>query len=149
MRDSHHITSGDWQCLCTAEDDLCTYQWYALPPIPGAWRELGGVLMEQASIPGPQSCVWSSYISIPYKYPISPCCAQCVTGRYGNLKNSQRIFQRHVTQKKGIQMQFEWTGTIPTKYQLLGEDSYDRSHTILQHLPLVCQVGHTIDRHIR
>ena len=88
-------------------------------------------------------------LHIPYKYPISPCCAQCVTGRYGNLRNSQTIFQRHVTQQKGIQMQFEWIGAIPTKYQLLGEDSYDRSHTILQHLPQVRQVGHTNDRHIR
>ena len=24
-------------------------------------------------------------LHIPYKYPISPCCAQCVTGRYGYL----------------------------------------------------------------
>ena len=43
--------------VCTAEDDLCTYQWYALSPIPGAWRELGGILMEQAAIPGPQVCL--------------------------------------------------------------------------------------------
>ena len=33
---------------------------------------------------------------IPYKYPISACCAQCVTGRYGYLWNSSGISQRHL-----------------------------------------------------
>ena len=39
-------------------------------------------------------------------------------------------------------MQFEWIGTIPTKYQPLREDSDDESPSFLQHLPQVCQVGH-------
>ena len=38
--------------------------------------------------------------------------------------------------------------TIPTKYQPLGEDSNAKFLFFLQHLPQVCQVGHTIDRRI-
>ena len=46
-------------------------------------------------------------------------------------------------------MQFEWIGTIPTKYQPLGEDSDNKSPSFLHHLSKVCQVGHTIDRRIK
>ena len=79
----------------------CTYQWNALPPVPGARWEIGGelFLMEQAPIPGAQSCV-----PFPYKYPISPCHAQCVTEIYGCLDV-----------------------TIPTKYPPLVEDSDGKS----------------------
>ena len=45
-------------------------------------------------------------------------------------------------------MQFEWIVKIPTKYQPLGEDSDGKSPSFLQHLPQVCQVGHTTDRSI-
>ena len=36
--------------------------------------------------------------------------------------------------------------TILTKYHPLGEDSNPKFPFFLQHLPQVCQVGHTIDR---
>ena len=36
--------------------------------------------------------------------------------------------------------------TILTKYQPLGEDSNGKSSHFLQHLPQVCQLGHTSDR---
>ena len=38
--------------------------------------------------------------------------------------------------------------TILTNYYPLGEDSNAKFPTVLQHLPQVCQVGHTIDRRI-
>ena len=44
-------------------------------------------------------------------------------------------------------MQFRWIGTIPTKYQPLGEDYDGKSPFILLHLPQVCKVGHTNDRY--
>ena len=62
-------------------------------------------------------------LHIPYKYPISPCCVQCVTGRYGCLD-----------------------ATILTKYPPLREDPDGKFPSCLQHLPQVCQVGHTIDK---
>ena len=76
-----------------------TYQWYALPPIPGGRRGIY-VLMEQAPIPGAQSCVPSPYTSLTYLPSLR--CGQCVIGIYGThhgyLWNSQRILQRHLTQ---------------------------------------------------
>ena len=56
--------------------------------------------IEQAPIPGVQTCLPSPYISLPYIPETNPRHAQCVTGRYGYLWNSQRIFQRHLTQLK-------------------------------------------------
>ena len=53
-------------------------------------------------------------LHIPFKYPISPCCAQCVKGRYGCLNR-----------------------TIPTKYPPLGED-FGGKFPFHQHLPQVC-----------
>ena len=50
-------------------------------------------------------------LHIPYKYPISPCCRQCVAGRYGCLDV-----------------------TILTEYPPLGEDSNSKSPSFLQHL---------------
>ena len=84
--------------------------------------------MEQAPIPGARTIA----LHIPYKNPISLGRVQCVTGRYGYLWN----------------LQFEWIGTILTKYQPLEEDSDGKSPSLLQQLPQVCQVGgrgHTID----
>ena len=78
---------------------ISTYQWYALPPIPGGRRGIY-VLMEQVPIPGAQSCVPSPYTSLTYLPSLR--CGQCVTGIYGThcgyLCNSQRILQRHLTQ---------------------------------------------------
>ena len=58
----------------------------------GNWH----VQMEQAPIPGMQPS-YHPPIQIPYKYPVYPCCAQCVMGIYGCLWNLQRIFQWHLT----------------------------------------------------
>ena len=58
---------------------------------------------EQASIPGTQTCVPSSYISLtstPYLPVI-----------HSVMWISQRIFQRHLTQRKRMCMPFEWIGT--------------------------------------
>ena len=101
---------------------LYTYQWYAPPPIPGAWWEIGGEL----TCPRPNGTTPHTWdiilhtipLHIPYKYLISPCCGQCVTGRYGCLDV-----------------------TILTTYPALGEDSDGKSPSFLQHLPQVCQVG--------
>ena len=38
-------------------------------------------------------------------------------------------------------MPFEWIGTIPTKYQLLKEDSKCESPSFLQYLPQVSRWG--------
>ena len=40
-----------------------------------------------------------------------------------------------LTQRKRMCIQFEWIGTIPTKYQPLGEGSDSKSPAFLQHLP--------------
>ena len=56
-----------------------------IPPIPGFGGGKEGnwhVLLEHTPIPWAQSCMCTTPLHISYKYPISPCCAQCVTGRY-------------------------------------------------------------------
>ena len=68
-----------------------------------AWQGKGG---ELTCPNGTSPHTWATILrTIPlhihYKYLISTCCAQCVTGRYGYLWNSQRIFQIFVTQRKG------------------------------------------------
>ena len=83
-----------------------TYQWNALPPIPGARWEIGG---ELTCPNGTSPHTWGTILHtiplhISYKYSISPCCRQCVTGRYGCLD-----------------------ATIPTKYPPLREDSDGKS----------------------
>ena len=108
---------------------LFAYQWYALPPIPGAWWEIGGELTcpNEVSPHTWGTILRTILLHIPYKYPISPCCGQCVTARYGWLD-----------------------GTILTKHPPLGEDSNGNPPpSFLQDLPQVCQVGHTIDRCIK
>ena len=51
-------------------------------------------------------------------------------------------FAFHVTCER-MWMPFEWTGTILTKYQPLGDG---KSSSFPQHLSQVCKMGHTIDR---
>ena len=66
----------------------------------------------------------------PLQVPhISLLCAVCVEF----TKNFPKTFNER---KKYIQ--FEWIGTILTKYQPLGEDFEDKSSCFLQHLPWVC-----------
>ena len=66
---------------------VCAHQWYALPPILGSWWEIRGKL----TCPnGTSPHTWGTILCIiplhiPYKYPISPCCGECVTRRYGHL----------------------------------------------------------------
>ena len=60
----------------------------------------------------------------------------------------KKNFQRPSTQRKVMCMPFVRIGTILTKYQPLREDSDSKSPSFFQHLPQVCKVGHTIDRHI-
>ena len=63
---------------------------------------------------GGPSTVWQPYFlgykpachPLTYKYPISSCHAQCVTGKDGYLWNSQRIFQRHLTWEFGSETTF-------------------------------------------
>ena len=55
--------------------------------------------MEQVPIPGAQTYI-SSQCTFLTNTPLSPCHAQCVTGRYGCSWNPQRLFQRHLTQQK-------------------------------------------------
>ena len=67
-----------------------TYQWYALPPIPEAWWGKGGELTFSN---GTSPHTWGTILctillGISYKYPITPCCGQCVRGRYEYLWNS-------------------------------------------------------------
>ena len=57
-------------------------------------------------------------------------CTVCDRKTWG-LWKSQRIFQRHFTQRKRMCMPFEWIGTISTKYQPLGEDSDGKSPSFL------------------
>ena len=93
---------------------LCLSVVCPIPPIPGVQWEIEGKLTCPNAIPGAQSHVLSPYTCIPFKYPISPCCAQCVKGRYGCLNR-----------------------TIPTKYPPLGED-FGGKFPFHQHLPQVC-----------
>ena len=63
-------------------------------PISNYWG-----LMEELAYPNATSLhTWCTImrtipLHIPYKYPISPCCTQYVTGRYWYLWNAQRIFR--------------------------------------------------------
>ena len=107
----------------------------------GNWH----VLMEQAPIPGAQSCVPPPNISLtntPY-LPVVHSVWQGDMGICGIQKEFPKTF---LTQQKRIYMQFEWIGTIPTKYQPLGEDSEDKSPSFLQHPSQVYRWAHTIDR---
>ena len=76
---------------------LYAYQWCALPTTPEAWWGIGGKLTYPNGTSlhtwGIKLCTIPLHIPYTHKYPISPCRAQCVTGRYGYLWNSQRIFQ--------------------------------------------------------
>ena len=62
---------------------LRTHQWFALPPVPGAscWR-IGG---ELTCPNGTSPHTWGTLYIYCLQIPTSPCCAQCVTGRYGYL----------------------------------------------------------------
>ena len=73
---------------------LHTYQWFALPPMLGNRR---GIDMSEWNKP---PYLGHNPACIPYKYPISAYCAQCVTGRYGYLWNSSGISQRHLNTTK-------------------------------------------------
>ena len=86
-------------------------------PTYNTWGLMGGrrgidiiILMEQVLIPGAQTCAPS--LRMPYKHPISLSHAHCVTGRCGYLWNSQRVFQRQLTQQKRMCIPYEWIGTI-------------------------------------
>ena len=77
------------------------------------------------------------------KYSLSPCsaCTVCAREIYRAPVEFPKTFLR-----ERIRMQFEWIGTILTKYQPLREDSNNKFPSFLSK---VCQVGHTIDRHIK
>ena len=72
-----------------------------IPPIPGNWHDC-----PIGQCPHTLATILHVYHPHPtyLKYPISPCCAQCVTGRYGYLRNSQIkiYFSKTLTQQKRI-----------------------------------------------
>ena len=88
----------NWECVsrfclvkiekgfgCTRWDQCAIYA--PIDGIPGAWWGKRGELTYPN---GTSPHTWGTILRtiplhIPYKYPISPCCAQCVTGRYGYL----------------------------------------------------------------
>ena len=97
----------------------CAYQWYTLPPILGARWEVGG---ELTCPNGTSFLTWGTILRaipslhIPYKYPISPWCAQCVIIYIGDM---------------GV-----WMGQSRlSKYPPLREDYNGKSPSFLQHLP--------------
>ena len=93
---------------------LCAHQWYALLPIlRGRWEIRGKLTCPNGTSPhnwGTILCIIP--LHIPYKYPISPCCGQYVTRRYGRLDV-----------------------TIMTKYPSLGEDSDGKPPPFPHYLP--------------
>ena len=62
------------------------------------WEERGELTCPIGTCPWAQSCMCTTPLHISYKYPISPCCAQCVTGIWG-IPKLRYIFQRHWWQK--------------------------------------------------
>ena len=73
---------------------LRIYQWFALPPMLGNRR--GNDMSEWNKPPH----LGHNPAYIPYKYPISACCATVCAGRYGYLWNSSGIPQRRLNTKK-------------------------------------------------
>ena len=72
-----------------------------------------------------------------------PCCAQCVTGRYGYLRNSEQFFTFYTT-KENIILICNLSGLGLSTNPINEEDSVNTLPSFLQHLPQVCQMGHTI-----
>ena len=98
--------------------------------------------MEQAPIPGARTIA----LHIPYNPHISVLCTVCHREVWVSVKFTKNLPKILNTTKENTQaIQFEWIGTIPTKYQALEEDFDGKSPSLLQQLLHVCQVGHTID----
>ena len=94
--------------------------------------------MEQGSIPGHNPAYHPS--TYPLQIPhISLLYTVCDRKRWVSVEFTKSFPDIFNTTKGNMY------AICPTKYQSLGEDSDDKSPSFLQHLPQVCQVGHTID----
>ena len=87
-------------------------------PTYHTWVLMGGVGGELTSNTT-SSHTWGTNLHtvplhIPYKYPISPCCAKCVIGY---LWNSQKLFRRYLTQQRRIRVDWSNPDKAPTSQE--------------------------------
>ena len=111
----------------------------------GNWH----VLMEQAPIPGAQSCIPSLYMSLT-NTPYLPVLHSVQQGEMSICRIHKDFSKDILTQQKRMHVYAIWVDwDNPTKDQPLGEDCDNKSPTFLHYLSQVCQAGHTIDRRIK